>query len=615
MRTYLRMIRFDDTIFRNLVPYFIFSILGTFFGIANFALLIPLLELLFNPANDSVIQEVLYPENFEISINYFQQLFYFYFYQILNNNGKWVALQFVVGIIVGSVFFYSIFNYLSIQIMANARSRITKNLRTSVFKKLTSLEIGYFTNHKRGDVMARMTTDISYVEFSSTNAFFKLIKEPIRLISFLIALLYISIELTVFTLLVVPVAGVAIGFITRSLKKQAANNQKTLGVYTGIIDEVLDGFKIIKSFNAEKYIIDKFERENNYLARLILKMSRTRELASPVSEFLGISIIAGVILYGGSLVISQNSDLTAGAFIAYIILVSQIINPGKAISTALSDIQQGIAAGERIFDLLDTPSSIQEISEAVTLKPFNDHIEFKNVFFRYKEDDESEWVLNDINFNLEKGKTIALVGQSGGGKTTIANLLPRFYDIQKGEILIDGVNIKNCTFDSLTSQIGLVTQEAILFNDTIFNNIAFANPNATQENVEKAAQIANAHEFIIKTENGYQTEVGDRGMKLSGGQRQRISIARAILKNPPILILDEATSALDTESEKLVQEALNKLMANRTSLVIAHRLSTIQNADLILVMDRGEIIERGKHEELLRLEQGIYQRLYSIQFA
>lgn len=610
MKTYLRVIRFDPAIVRNLIPYFTLSLLSTLFGVINFALLVPLLELLFSDSS-ATVEAVNHPGAFAFNISYFKNLFYYYFNQTLLVQGKWVALQFVVLIIVCSVFLYTLFNYLSIQIMADTRARVTKNLRSKLFQKLTSLEIGFFTNNKKGDVMARMTTDIAHVEFSSTNAFFKLIKEPVRLISFLIALLYISTKLTIFTLLVVPIAGAAIGFITRSLKKQADANQRTLGVYTGIIDEVLDGFKIIKSFNAEKYVTHKFEQENNQLAHLTRKMSRTRELASPVSEFLGISIIAGVILYGGSLVLSQNSDLTAGAFIAYIILVSQIINPGKAISAALSDIQQGIAAAERIFVLIDTPSNLQEKQNAITLEPFHNQIEFKDISFRYEEN----WVLENVNFKLQKGRTIALVGQSGSGKTTIANLLPRFYDVQKGVITIDGVNIKDCTFHSLTSQIGLVTQEAILFHDTIFNNIAFGNPNATQDEVERAAQVANAHEFIIKTEKGYQTVVGDKGMKLSGGQRQRISIARAILKNPPILILDEATSALDTESEKLVQEALSKLMENRTSLVIAHRLSTIQNADSILVMDNGKIIEKGRHEELLELEQGIYQRLYSIQFA
>jgi subfamily B ATP-binding cassette protein MsbA len=417
-----------------------------------------------------------------------------------------------------------------------------------------------------------------------------------------------SVKLTLFTILIIPISGAIIGGITRRLRKTAIESQESLGRIVNILDETIGGMRVIKAFGAQSYVTGKFDEETDNYSNVNISMARKNELASPISQFLGVSVVAGILLYGGSLVLGNASDLSASDFITYIIIFTQVLNPAKEISRAASSIQRGLASAERIFAVVDTPSEIQNRHDAKPVSVFSKSITLENVSFKY----EKETVLSEINFTLEKGKTIALVGPSGGGKSTIADLVPRFYDPSEGRVLLDGTDLRDLDLAQLRGLMGIVTQESILFNDTVFNNIAFGLEGISEEKVIEAAKIANAHEFIIQLENGYHTNIGERGSKLSGGQRQRLSIARAVLKNPPILILDEATSALDSESERLVQDALTKLMTNRTTLVIAHRLSTIQHADEILVIKKGEIVQRGTHKQLI-IEDGLYKKLSSIQ--
>jgi subfamily B ATP-binding cassette protein MsbA len=433
-------------------------------------------------------------------------------------------------------------------------------------------------------------------------------REPATILLYFGVLFFMSFKLTLFTMLIIPISGAIIGGITKRLKKSAVQSQESLGRIVNILDETLGGMRVIKAFNAERFVRGKFDQETDHYSDVNVSMARKNELAAPISQFLGVSVVAGILVYGGSLVLSGESDLSASDFITYIIIFTQVLNPAKEISRAVSSIQRGIASAERIFEVIDTPSLIKSPDHPKPLTEFNQRIEFKQVGFAYGDTP----VLREINFVLEKGKTIALVGPSGGGKSTLADLVPRFYDPTSGQILLDGVDLKLFATTDLRSLMGIVTQESILFNDTVFNNIAFGLEGITEAQVIDAAKIANAHQFISQLEEGYQTNIGERGSKLSGGQRQRLSIARAVLKNPPILILDEATSALDSESELLVQEALTKLMSHRTTLVIAHRLSTIQHADEILVIEKGQIVQRGTHAELIKVD-GLYQKLSTIQ--
>ena len=457
--------------------------------------------------------------------------------------------------------------------------------------------------------MAHLTTDVQEVENSIGRAFTASIKEVFTLVMYFITLFNMSVKLTLFSLIILPLSSGIIALISRKLRRAARDVQEHQSTMVSMLDEIFGGMRIVKGFNAEQIISDKFRKENYDYKDAVLRMVYRQEMTSPLSEAMGVSVVAGILLYGGSLVIAGDESLTASGFIAFIVLFSQVMRPAKAISDAFSTVQRGIASSERILKLIDTVPAIQESPDAVDIQDFNHEIEFKNVSFAY---DNNKKVLDNISFKIQKGKTIALVGASGGGKSTIADLVPRFYDPNEGQILMDGIDIRNIKTKSLTRQIGIVTQESILFNDSIFNNITFGTK-ASDSQVIEAAKVANAHTFITQLLDGYQTFIGDRGGRLSGGQRQRMSIARAVLKNPPILILDEATSALDTESEKLVQEALTHLMQNRTTLVIAHRLSTIQHADEILVVNQGKIVERGTHEELLQKEDGFYRKLNSMQ--
>lgn len=605
MKSFLRVLSYAQNIVPKLTQFFIYSVLGVIFGVFNILLVIPMLSILFDTTKELVVPEI--PE-FSFSSGYVKDAFYHYFLQIVNDHGKLNALLFVCALIVACVFLANIFRYMERVMATKIRVDLVKNIRMDFFRKVSLLHIGYFNNERKGDLISRFTNDVQEVEAAVMGSLKAVLKEPITIIGYFIGLFILSPQLTLFTLIVLPVTGGALAEIIKRLKREAQESQESLGRIVNILDETFSGMRVIKAFNARNFILRKMEDESMNYRKFNKSLSYKNEMASPVSEILGVTIIAGVIFFGGNMVLSEDSSLTPEVFLTFLALFSMILQPAKSFSNGITSLQKGSASAKRIFQIIDTQSAIQNKPDAIVLKGFENNIEFRNVSFAY----ETELVLKNINLTILKGKTIALVGTSGGGKSTLADLIPRFYDPTEGEVCIDGKSIGNYEIESLRKQMGVVTQESILFNDTIFNNIAFGMPNVSEAAVIHAAKIANAHDFIIQTERGYQTFIGERGSKLSGGQRQRLSIARAVLKNPPILILDEATSALDSESEKLVQEALFNLMKNRTSIVIAHRLSTIQHADEILVIKNGEIVERGTHDQLSR-NDGLYQKLSSIQ--
>jgi subfamily B ATP-binding cassette protein MsbA len=522
--------------------------------------------------------------------------------------GPLLALGLICLVIIIAVLLKNLFLYLSFYVLAPIKNSIMTRLRSEMYNKLLQLPIGFFTEQRKGDVMSRMTNDIGELEGSVVGTLEGLIKDPLNIIIILGTLIFISPQLSLFLLILLPLTGLIIGRVSRSLKKQSNTAALMLGEALSVLDETLGGLRVIKAFNAEKLLQNRFNTTNNDLFHLRNKMQFRRDLASPLSELLGVMVLCGILYFGGRLVLGGDAGLEAGAFIMYVGIFTQIINPAKALSSSFYNMQKGTAAIARIEEILNAPVKVDENENGLKLTVFNKSIEFRNVSFSY----EDHVILKNINLTIEKGKTVALVGSSGAGKSTLADLIPRFHDVTSGELLIDGKNIKEYSLFSVRKQMGIVTQEPILFNDTIGRNIALGMENASEEQIEHAAKIANAHNFIEQKEGGYHSNIGDRGGKLSGGERQRLTIARAVLKNPPVLILDEATSALDTESERLVQDAINRMMQNRTSIVIAHRLSTIRHADEIVVMQKGEIAERGTHDKLLA-QGGIYKRLVDMQ--
>ncbi|WP_448702187.1 ABC transporter ATP-binding protein [Mucilaginibacter sp. AW1-3] len=608
MKTYFRLLSFAKPIEKFAIPYVLFTLLYVFFSTMVLVLLGPLLNALFaanDPNTTKVVQTGTAPSIFHMA-----DMFKYYMQYYINESGgsAWGALKFVCFVIITFVFLGNLFRYLSQRTMENLRVHTLLNLRKKVFNNVMDLHLGYFSNERKGDIISKVSSDVQVVQFSVTGTLQVIFKEPVTMIAYMVALFNISAPLTFFSLLVIPVSAFIISRIVKRLKAQAIAGQHYYGNMISYLDEALTGIKIIKAFNALDFIKDRFNTENEKYSNTVRSMARRQQLASPVSETLSVTMIAFIVLYGGYLILNKQSTLDAGHFIAYIGIFSQLQRPAKAMSDSFGNIHSGIAAGERVLALIDEKPQIVNAPNAHAIDDFTDSIKFNNVTFAYNEKN----VLNNISVTIPKGKTVALVGPSGGGKSTLMDLIPRFIEPKTGDISIDGQNINSITAESLRSLMGFVNQESILFNDTIFNNIAFGKPNTSLEEVEAAAKIANAHEFILTTENGYQTNIGDRGSKLSGGQKQRICIARAVLNNPPIMLLDEATSALDTESEKLVQDALNNLMKNRTSLIIAHRLSTIQNADIIIVLENGQVVEQGSHQELI-VNGGLYKKLIDMQ--
>ena len=581
-----------------------FNILYALFSALSFLSLMPMLEVLFGE-NKTTFEK---PE-FENLSNFGNNLEEWINYQVSHFSGEdpKLALIFVISSIIVLFFLKNFFNYLAMFFITFLRNGVLTSLRENLYKKIISMPLPFFSEKKKGDVISRITADILEIQHSFLSILELIIREPLTIFFMLIAMFLISYKLTVFVLFFIPISGFIIALIGKSLKATSTLVQTEQAEFLSITEETLQGLKVIKGFVSELFFIDKFKKSNNKFYKYSNRLINRQNLASPISEFLGISVIGALLWYGGQLVL-VDLELKPAAFLTYMGLAYGVLTPAKAISKASYSIKKGNAAAERVLEILESESSIKEIKNPINKQSFNSEIIFKNVSFKY----DQESVLNNINFKIQKGQTIAIVGQSGSGKSTIANLIPRFYDVCSGEILIDGINIKDLYKSELRKLMGLVSQESILFNDSISNNIKLSNSKVNLKEIEESAKIANANEFIEKFEHGYDLNVGDGGGKLSGGQKQRISIARAVLSNPPIMILDEATSSLDSESEKLVQDALENLMKNRTSIIIAHRLSTIQKADIILVINEGKIAEQGKHEELIK-ENGIYSKLIKLQ--
>ncbi len=613
MKDFLRILRrFVPPYKRYLVGNILFNILSAILNLFSFALIIPILQILFKIDKGvytymPVIVDWANWDSVKALPEIWKNNFFWFVSDLIEREGGSFTLI-ILGIFLVVMTFLKVASmYLAFYMMIPIRTGVVRDIRNQINRKITQLSLGFFSEERKGDILARVSGDVNEIEASIMSSLDMLFKNPILISIYLIGMILISWQLTLFVFILLPFAGYVMGQVGKKLKRRSLEGQQQWGALMSQIEETLGGLRIIKAFNAEKKIQDRFERANELFRQTTTRVYRRQQMAHPMSEFLGTATIAVVLWYGGSLILSNNSSIDAATFIYYLVIFYSIINPAKDLSKAAYAIQKGLASMTRIDKILMAQSDINDPEQPKPVK-FTHAIEYRNVWFRYRND----WVLKGINLTIPKGKTVALVGQSGSGKSTLVDLLPRFYDVTEGSIAIDDTDIRQVKLVDLRGLMGNVNQEAILFNDTFFNNIAFGVEGATREQVEEAAKIANAHDFIMASENGYDTNIGDRGGKLSGGQRQRISIARAILKNPPILILDEATSALDTESEHLVQEALENLMRNRTTIVIAHRLSTIKNADEICVMHEGEIVERGCHEDLLKLD-GYYKRLCDMQ--
>ena len=602
-KIYMRLLGFARPIRKYAIPYFFYSLFYALFNSLTFLLIMPILKTMFDADYTFVYVEKLPPLAF--NQEYLTALFNFTYSHLFNEYNPENVLLLLAIVTIFVSLLSNLFRYMGAWTVENMRTRTLQRMRNEMFSKVVDMNVGYFSDQRKGDIISKITSDVGVVQFCITNTLQVAFREPFLIIGYTVMMVAISWELALFSVLFLPVVALIIGSIVKRLRHPARTSQQRMGELVSTLDESLSGIKVIKSYNATGYVKQKFYDLSEDLARLTLSMARRQQLASPMSEFLGISAVGVILVFGGSLVFKDA--LSPEGFIAFIAMFSQITRPVRTFIDQFSNINQGIAAGERIFSIIDAQSEIQDKPGAIELDGLKDKIEFRDIHFSY---DGSREVIEGISFEIKRGETVALVGPSGGGKSTLSELIPRFYDVKAGDILIDGVSVRDYTQDSLRAHI--VAQDTVLFNDTIEGNIAMGKAGATHDEIVEAARIANADCFIQEAPEGYQTNIGDRGVKLSGGQRQRLSIARAVLKNPEILILDEATSALDTESEKLVQDALNKLLVGRTSVVIAHRLSTIHNADKIIVVDHGRVAEQGTHTELLA-KGGIYAKLIELQ--
>jgi subfamily B ATP-binding cassette protein MsbA len=581
-----------------------YNILGGLFALFSFSLVVPFLKILFNQ-----MEVVPHPGEFQVTFSYIQEFFRYYLSAFIEHNGKSGALMFVVVIVIVASLFKNTFIFLANNSIAYIRSCTVRDLRRKLYDKFLKLPISFFTDTRKGDVMTRISNDVQEIEISVIASLTMLFRDPMYIVIFVIYLFVSNYQLTLFAMVLLPISGWLIGRASRTLRSSSLHGQDNLGKLLTVVEETLTGLRIVKVFNAERKMQKQFAAANERYSKIFKRVTRKYFLASPLSEFLSTIVLMMLLYAGGTMALKGTGIMLPEQLIAYLIIFSQIIQPAKNITTAYFSIQKGMASIQRVDEIIDAEEKIVEKENAISKEGFNESIEFRGVWYGYN----SEPVLKDINLTIRKGQTVAIVGKSGAGKSTLADLLPRLIDVDKGAVLIDGIDVRDMKLKDLRYLMGMVSQSPILFNTTFTENIAFGMDTAEKEKVENAARIANAHEFIMDTEAGYETYVGESGNKLSGGQRQRISIARAIMANPPILILDEATSALDTESERLVQDAILNLMKSRTSLVIAHRLSTIQHADIIVVLDEGRIVETGTHEELVSRSDGFYKKLHSFQ--
>ncbi len=607
-KTYFRLLGFAKPLSRYTIPYFIFAALHALFNTFNYAMIIPILNAMFNSAGGFIFEPVYELSDLTINEEGLNTVIsYIYTHMFGEEFVQMKFLGMLGGVLVCMNLFSNLFRYAAAMTVENLRINTLRRMRNEMFANVANMNVGYFSNQRKGDIMSKITQDVMVVQYCITNTLQVAFRDPLLIIGYMTLMIGISWQLSLFAVLFLPIVGLVIGRIVKRLRHPAKRGQERMADLVSVVDESLGGIKIVKGYNATNFIVDKFKRINADMSRLILSMARRQQLASPMSEFLGLTAVALILVFGGKLV--ESGIVTGAGFIAFVAAFSQITRPLRSFIDQFANINQGVAAGERIFTIIDAENEVKDKENAIQFEGLKDSIELRNVEFSY---DGDRKVIKGVNLKIKRGETIALVGPSGGGKSTLSELIPRFYDVDAGDVLFDGVSVKDYKQESLRAKMSIVSQETVLFNDTIEGNILMGRPTATHEEVVEASKVANAHGFIMDSTEGYDTNIGDRGTKLSGGQRQRLSIARAVLKNPEILILDEATSALDTESEKLVQDALTNLLKGRTSIVIAHRLSTIYNADRIYVIDEGCVAEEGTHSELLE-KGGIYAHLIEMQ--